>query len=176
MILRSGKVIPPPKCYKCKQFYGNPIWNWRCSMCTNNSENIQVANFHTPEFQQRLNAWVIRRLANPQTCRVLKWATKYHFWLGGGIGLMKAVLNKLRQNREYITAKFADELLRRCGRDIVEKSHLILPFVIDWWNMRKYNFKSFELCYYGRFGDDPALHIKSIPPPSIGTYLGNLQL
>ena len=49
--------------------------------------------------------------------------------------------------------------------DSNKKSHLICPFIVDWWNMRNYNFKSFELCYYARYGDDPAQYINSIPPP-----------
>ena len=166
MKLRSGKILPPPLCYTCKKFYGTSSCNWRCSRCTNNLPYLpNNSPFHTAEFQQKLNQWVEERLADKQTRRVLKWATKNTYEMGNTGELLSAVLTKLKKEHKYITAEFAEELLRRCGRDVVEKAHLILPFVIDWWNMRNFNFKSYELCYYGRYGDDPMLYIRSIPPP-----------
>ena len=76
---------------------------------------------------------------------------------------------------KYITAEFGSMLLRSCGRDYSKKSHLICPFIIDWWNMRNYNFNSMEKCYYGRYGDDPQTIIFDFPPPaphkSIDTHI-----
>ncbi len=165
MKLRCGKILPPPLCYTCKKFYGTSSWNWRCSMCTPAHITSTSSPFHTSEFQQKLNLWVEERLVDKQLHRALKWATKNAYEIGGNSAILRAVLTKLKLERKYITAELAEELLRRCGRDVVDKAHLILPFVIDWWNMRNFNFKPYELCYYGRYGDDPMLYIRSIQPP-----------
>ena len=162
MKLRSGKILTPPLCKKCKKFYGRASWNWKCSNCNG---HIQVSLFHTEEFQEKLQIWVKNYIAEAGHLNVLKWSTKYCYQQGGTDVLMGAVLDKFKKDKKYITAAFAEELLRNCGIDSIKKSHLICPFIIDWWNMRKYNFKSFELCYYGRYGDDPAQYINSIPPP-----------
>ena len=67
----------------------------------------------------------------------------------------------------WISAEKGEELLRRTGKDCDSKSHIICPLVLDWWNMKHYNYRGFELCYYGRFGDESDFEeqIKSIPPP-----------
>jgi len=78
----------------------------------------------------------------------------------------------------YISAKDGEELLRRTGIDVPEKSHLICPLILDWWNMKKYRFLGFEMCYYGRYGDEADFEeqIKSIPPPPPNKNLSVAEL
>ena len=40
----------------------------------------------------------------------------------------------------YISKKDGEELLRRTGIDVPEKSHLICPLILDWWNMKNIDF------------------------------------
>ena len=52
----------------------------------------------------------------------------------------------------WITAEFALQLLSAYNRtyDDSHASHVILPYVIDWWNIKGDNgFLSYERCYYG---------------------------
>ena len=74
---------------------------------------------------------------------------------------------QLRDGELYISAEYGEELLRRTGIDCPKKSHIICPLVLDWWNMKNYDYKGYELCYYGRFGDEETFKekITSIPPP-----------
>ena len=170
MKLRSGLLLSQPMCYDCKNFYGNANWNWRCSSCADCAQTraikAQQSQFHTKEFQNRLMVWLKPQLADRSLLRALKWTTRHVYEQGGSCELLRGVLAKLHNSKKYISAEFASKLLRNCGRDTTTKSHYILPFVLDWWNMRNYDFKPYELCYYGRYGDDPAEYIKTIPPPA----------
>ena len=163
MELRSGKLLSPPLCNRCKKFYGNSIWNWKCSNCNEHAQT-QASLFHTKEFQEKLQIWVKKHIADNEHLRALKWCANNHSTLFEST-TMSSVLVKLVDDKKYITAAFAVELLRNCGLDNFKKSHFICPFILDWWNMRKHNYKPYELCYYGRYGEDPAQYISSIPPP-----------
>tara|TARA_Y100000389_G_scaffold202132_1_gene246623 strand:- start:1198 stop:1500 length:303 start_codon:yes stop_codon:yes gene_type:complete len=81
--------------------------------------------------------------------------------------ILRHILHVIKTEGRYISAKLAEKLCRKTGADTWNKSQLILQFVIDWWNMRDYNFNSTELCYFGRYGDiaEFRTEIKSIPPP-----------
>ena len=90
-------------------------------------------------------------------------------------GNTKYIINQIKSTMDdnstdetlWISAEKGEELLRRTGKDCDSKSHIICPLVLDWWNMKNYNYRGFELCYYGRFGDESDFEeqIKSIPPP-----------
>jgi hypothetical protein len=79
---------------------------------------------------------------------------------------LKADFNARGKNL-YISAKDGEELLRRTGLYCDRKSHIICPLILDWWNMKHYDFNGTEMCYFGRFGDEMtfAEQITSIPPP-----------
>jgi hypothetical protein len=79
---------------------------------------------------------------------------------------LKADFNARGKNL-YISAKDGEELLRRTGLYCDRKSHIICPLILDWWNMKHYDFNGNEMCYFGRFGDEMtfAEQITSIPPP-----------
>lgn len=172
MKLRNGKILPTPVCYSCKRFYGNSEWNWKCSECSQHCSPNTVSQFHKKAFQRKLQEWACERIADARLLSVLKWQLKQY---NGAIitkNTMASVLSTLstfKQSGKFITAEFAANLLRNCGIDNSNKSHLICPFILDWWNMQHYDFMPYEICYYGRFRDDPALHIKSMPPPPPNT-------
>ena len=77
------------------------------------------------------------------------------------------MINDSENETLWISAEKGEELLRRTGKDCGEKSHVICPLILDWWNMKHYSYNGTERCYYGRFGDESTFEeeIKSIPPP-----------
>ena len=86
--------------------------------------------------------------------------------------LDEAIKNIHREMQEsgnslYLSAKEGVHILRHIGIDCEQKSHIICPLVLDWWNMKNYKYNSTELCYFGRYGDESEFEdrIKSIPPP-----------
>ena len=176
MILRSG-FVKMPKCFKCKKFYANSDWNFQCSFCSKNlsAENHYV--YDEPGFQEELKTWVDKRLICPHTSMCLKYAC-FKYRNSGEIspGILKGILNYMKKEKKYIDAKLGEELLRRTGIDSIQKSHLICPFILDWWHMRDRNFNSAEMCYYGRFRDNPAIYIKQFPPPLPFPSITKLQL
>ena len=160
MILRNGKHLRPPNCYSCNKFFGNSDWNWRCSVCSGNGIAPKLSPFYNEEYQTKLKAYV-----NEKTTDSVNNLLKYALQNNNIIIAAQILQFALKKNNKYITAKFASTLLRSCGRDEPKKSHLICPFILDWWNMKKYNFNGTEMCYYGRYGDDPGTIIFEFPPP-----------
>ena len=54
--------------------------------------------------------------------------------------------------RIWITAEFALQLLTEYNRtyENTHPTHVILPYVLDWWNIKGINgFLNYERCYYG---------------------------
>jgi len=165
MLLRNGKQLLPPLCYSCNNFFGNSKWNWRCSVCSYNgvqSSPKRLSPFYTEEYQAKLKTYVDERLMQDGGLQMLKWAIEKNLDIFGIANILSIFIKR----DKYITAEFGSTLLRSCGRDYAQKSHLICPFIIDWWNMRNYNFNSMEKCYYGRYGDDPQTIIFDFPPPA----------
>lgn len=166
MRLRSGRQTN--KCGLCREYYGNPEWNNKCSNCSGMGGIITPIVFDKPEFQNDLNDWVKSNLIEKpmeivlvHVCRNLDPTDNTDF------ALLRQVLQIVKMEKKYISAELAETLCRNTGRDTWNKSQLILQFVADWWNMRKYKFTNTEMCYFGRFGDmcDIREEIKSIPPP-----------
>ena len=162
MLLRNGKRLLPPPCYSCKRYFGNSKWNWRCSGCSYNGAPKRLSPFYTEEYQAKLKTYVDERLMHDSGLQMLKWAVEKNLDIFG----IANILSIFIKCGKYITAEFGSMLLRSCGRDYIQKSHLICPFIIDWWNMRNYNFNGMEKCYYGRYGDDPQTIIFDFPPPA----------
>ena len=119
MKLRSGKILPPPLCKKCKKFYGQSIWNWKCSYCKQGKESL-FGLFHTQEFQEKLQRWVTPQIADEEHLRVLKWSTNYCYQQEGTHEVMVLVLAKLKEDNKYITAEFGEKLLRNCGSESIK--------------------------------------------------------
>ena len=190
MILRSGfiKCTNSFTCRTCNKFYGCKDFNWKCSYCYNKKTGSQFP-WRDPEFRQKVNQWAIDEIKKTSSLCVymIKHAinidskpnsqnfdnTKYI------IKQIKEAINGDEDSDDktlwistddetlWISAEKGEELLRRTGKDCDEKSHIICPLILDWWNMKHYNYRGFEMCYYGRFGDESDFEeqIKSIPPP-----------
>ena len=181
MLLRSGKVKElVAKCYKCNEFYGNKRYKYKCSSCHDGGLKSSYP-WRDETFRNSVNKWAeekIQTAKNGGVFRHLKHlmkayngsvfppARRHHERVAGIIKIMKLSYKESRFDL-YISAKDGEELLRRTGMDCPEKSHIICPLILDWWNMKNYDYKRFEMCYYGRFGDEMtfAEEIKSIPPP-----------
>ena len=166
MELRSGRLTN--KCGICKEYYGNPEWNNKCSNCSGMA-CAQPMVFDEPEFQNDLNDWVQCNLIEKpmenvliNVCRNSAYSTDNTYF-----PLLRQVLQIVKMSKKYISAELAEKLCRNIGRDTWNKSQLILQFVADWWNMKNYKFTGAEMCYFGRYGDINTFReeIKSIPPP-----------
>ena len=164
MRLRSGRITN--KCGICKEYFGNPKWNNKCSTCSGISRFKSSVCFDDPIFQENLQEWIDSKLIEKameniliHTCR--NSVSDINF------SLLRKVLLVIKMNDRYISAEFAEKLCRSIGVDTYNKSQLILQLVADWWNMKKYKFTGTEMCYFGRFGDIHTFReeIKSIPPP-----------
>ena len=165
MELRSGRLTN--KCGICKEYYGNPEWNNKCSNCSGMGAITPIV-FDKPEFQNDLNDWVQCNLIEKpmenvliNVCRNSDPTDNTYF------PLLRQVLQIIKMSKKYISAELAEKLCRNIGRDTWNKSQLILQFVADWWNMKNYKFNSPEMCYFGRYGDINTFReeIKSISPP-----------
>ena len=182
MLLRSGKIKRPiAKCFSCNEFYGNKRFRYKCSGCYGGLKSQYP--WKDEEFRNKVNEWAQEKIEftkNSSMYRVLKQLiiivsnTHHMNMLSSAIKSMKRDM-QLRDGELYISAEYGEELLRRTGIDCPKKSHIICPLVLDWWNMKNYDYKGFELCYYGRFGDEMTFceKIQSIPPPPPNKGVGN---
>lgn len=145
-----------PDCIICGKFFGLSEKNNKCSYCF---KGIPV--FENEDFQNKLNEYVKTKLVEKKYNNLLKKASKLN-----SIEILKH-LNKSIVGKDLgITAEFANEIISYTKRTSTY-SHIICSLIIDWWNMRNYNFNSTEMCYYGHFGDPYEIEeIKSIPPPA----------
>ena len=174
MKLRSG-FETSGLCVNCYKFYGNRKWDFKCSACTNKFVAVSKYKWISdPLFRNEVNKWALEQTEytrKKKIVRILKHVISIIcFNNKESVELFKKMIiqikKKFQENGEnlYITSEEGEELLRKTGVDCIEKSHLICPLVIDWWNMKNLNYNSSELCYYGRYGE-PEYHIKNIPPP-----------
>ena len=129
-------------------------------MCTEHAGVVPPSpstRMNNSEFRGRLDRWVDKH----------KDVAKADFPLGRLIvkivkarsALIFGVLNNI-----WITSEFALQLLSEYNRtyENTHASHVILPYVIDWWNIKGSNgFLSYERCYYG----DNANKIPTQVPP-----------
>ena len=175
MQLRNGKIKPLiAKCYACNKFYGNKKYRYMCSGCYKGiSINLP---WYDPQFRTRLNQWAETQITESKQSglhNILRQMVIISYShsckpnaLSSMVKELKADFNARGKNL-YISAKDGEELLRRTGLYCGRKSHIICPLILDWWNMKDYNFNSAEMCYFGRYGDEMmfAEQITSIPPP-----------
>ena len=180
MILRSGKVKELiAKCYNCNEYYGNKIYKYKCSGCYRGLKSIYP--WRQEHFRQQVNEWAKNEIEKtpPQIINIIKHAIEMDSKPESqNFGATKFIINQIKtiinddddsddDETLWISAEKGEELLRRTGKDCSEKSHIICPLILDWWNMKHYNYLGFEMCYYGHFGDESDFEeqIKSIPPP-----------
>lgn len=163
MKLRSG-INTDGLCRVCDRFYGNPKWGNQCSTCQT-TVVLDRPKWYDPNFRKALNEWTENKLQFSRQNNVVQILKNIV-----SVQLLKNCIHELNKfsksynQRIYISAQEGEELLRHTGENVVEKSHIICPLVIDWWNMKQYNYERFELCYYGRYGE-PEYHVNAIPPP-----------
>ena len=164
MELRSGRKTN--KCGICREYFGNPKWNNKCSTCSGISNFKSSVCFDDPIFQDNLQDWIDSKLIEKNMENILIHVCKNSV-SDINFPLLRQVLLVIKMNGRYISAEFAEKLCRSAGLDTYNKSQLILQLVADWWNMKKYKFTGTEMCYFGRFGDIHTFReeIKSIPPP-----------
>ena len=175
MQLRNGKIKPLiAKCYACNKFYGNKKYRYMCSGCYNGLSSCTP--WHDLEFRSKLKQWAENQIIKSKQSglhNVLRQMVIISYSgickpeaLSSMVQELKADFNARGKNL-YISAKDGEELLRRTGLYCDRKSHIICPLILDWWNMKHYDFNGTEMCYFGRFGDEMtfAEQITSIPPP-----------
>lgn len=175
MQLRNGKIKPLiAKCYACNKFYGNKKYRYMCSGCY---KGLSISlPWHDPEFRTRLKQWAeVQIIESKQSClhNVLRQMVLMSYSSSCNPNALSSMVQELktdfnsRGKNLYISAKDGEELLRRTGLYCDRKSHIICPLILDWWNMKHYDFNGTEMCYFGRFGDEMtfAEQITSIPPP-----------
>jgi hypothetical protein len=167
MLLRNGKVKPQfPKCQECNEFYAHKKFKWKCSNCHGICNNINSYPWKDKYFQEKIKTYCE---CNFNHCQKYYGMLKQIVLLNNTPLLKNVIVHIIKEinwSGFFIPAEFGEELLRRTGRDSIEKSHLICPLILNWWNMRDLDYKNYELCYYGRYGDDPTGLIRSFPPPS----------
>ena len=176
MLLRSGKIKHNnSKCYACKEYYGNKKFKYKCYRCYKNLPDIYP--WRKPCFREQVNQWAKNELAKTSRAQVnmiiKKVISTCYTRMESSHKLLDVTIKNIHRemqesgNSLYLSAKEGAHILRHIGIDCEQKSHIICPLVLDWWNMKKYNYNSTELCYFGRYGDEIEFEerIKSIPPP-----------
>jgi hypothetical protein len=178
MKLRSGfiKNIDGSTCRKCNEFYGYKKFNWLCSNCS--GIHKYMLPWRDDAFKTKVNNWAKDKISkvNKRYVKIIKRSIEIESMKSNTTKFkntedliidIKYCIEKEKDNNLWISAKEGAEILRKCGKDCSEKSHIICPLILDWWNMINYRYNSYELCYYCCFGDETAIayKIKTIPPP-----------
>ena len=145
--LRSGGTYRLPTfCTKphC-EFYGTDINN---NLCTEHAGIVHTpppSRMNNPEFRGHLDRWVDE---HPQ---IVKSDSQLGRLIVKLIKARSALIFGVME-RIWITSEFALQLLSAYNRtyENTHASHVILPYVLDWWNIKGINgFLSYERCYYG---------------------------
>ena len=157
-----------PDCPICGKYFAHDIFGGKCSRCSNN-RGIATAPlvWYSEEFQRQLQEYVEQHTIDEssQFYSALKFHIERH-----NLEVAMEIAKEMREQNLWITAKMALKFLRNMGRDTAKKSYLICYLILDWWNMTRDGFNSFELCYFGNYGEGGSQHVKSIPPVKIGGW------
>ena len=158
------------KCIDCKIYYGNIQFDNKCSACSGLYDEYKYFPWRLDDFRNKVHEWINENTIkenNPYYI-VLKFNIKRN-----NLQQTKIILKNMKKEKIFISTELAIFLLRKIGLDTIDKTHLICPFILDWWNINSSNnFNSTEKCYYGIFDDNPEDHIKSFPPklPNMSLY------
>ncbi len=175
MLLRNGKIKPLiPKCYVCNKFFSNKKYRYKCSGCYKGVPTSLPWN--DPNFRDRLNEWADSQITRSKQSGLHNILRQMVLICYSNSCKPDALINLISELKAdfisrgvnlYISAQDGANLLRNTGLYCDKKSHIICPLILDWWNMKQYNFNGAEMCYFGRFGDEMtfAEEITSIPPP-----------
>jgi len=159
--LRSGSQYRIGSCCitAACSFFGTDKNGLKCTHCAGLAVPTRRQRSLDPVFQEKLRVWVDGEVVreNSNLGRLIRHCL---------LTRKAIVLTLLRM--VWLDAAFARTLLEACGRNQynVQPSHLILPHVLDWWNIRpSCGFFSYEQCYYGENGRSLPLEVPSQPPP-----------
>ena len=157
-----------PDCPICGKYFAHPIFHGKCSRCSNN-RGIATAPlvWYSEEFQRQLTEYVEQHTIDESSH--FYSALKFHIERNN-LEIAMEIVKEMTEQNLWITAKMAITFLRNMGRDTAKKSYLICYLILDWWNMTRDGFNSFELCYFGNYGEGGSQHVKSIPPVKIGGW------
>ena len=180
MRLRNGKVkMQFPKCCECNEFYAHKKFKYKCSGCFDPQFKRKYP-WRDSEFRDRVNEWAKEKIRISKISggfstlkHLIKRAYNGTCSKSLRVNVCKDLIYNIKEtykqhgNEFYISAKDGEELLTKTGQETPEKFHIICPLVLDWWNMKNYNYNTAALCYYGHYGDEISIseQIKSIPPP-----------
>lgn len=170
MKLRSGRNTE--LCGQCNKYHGHKSFGYMCSVCCPTFVPESNYPMYSSVFREQLENWASNKLVfSRKIYKLLKSAIKNTDFENELSTLkFKLYVYSLKSDFEessnpyYISAKDGAKLLRNIGVDCVCKSHIICPLILDWWNMKTPDYTTYELCYYGRYGESH-YHIRSIPPP-----------
>ena len=129
------------KCTKCSLYFGNKDWDNKCYRCFNNF--ISPTN---EDFKKYIESLI------PDS----KWLDMIRYTcLKKNMKMLASILDQVKTNNKYLTANFVSELLRNVGEDTKEKSRILMPFIIDTWNIsKKNNFTGIEECIFNKYWED----------------------
>ena len=149
------------------RFFGTDKNGLKCTHCAGLAVPTRRQRSLDPVFQEKLRVWVDGEVVreNSNLGRLIRHCL---------LTRKAIVLTLLRM--VWLDAAFARKLLEASGRGqfYVHPSHLILPHVLDWWNIRpSRGFLSYEQCYYGENGRGLPVEVPSQSPP-MGLRCGGL--
>lgn len=151
---RIGSRCLAPRC----SFFGTDKNGLKCTHCAGLAVPTRRERSLDPVFQEKLREWVDGEVVRENSTfgRLIR-----HCLLA-----RKAIVLTLLK-MVWLDAAFARKLLEAVGRSqfSVQASHLILPHVLDWWNIRpSRGFLSYEQCYYGENGRALPVEVPSAVP------------
>lgn len=151
MPLRNGKEYLTIHLCKCKKFYSNKEFDYKCSECF--GYLIKNGIVSSKEFSDKCTEWAENNTIDKIGYDFLlknKHISDQHL-----LNLLTCILT---ETGKYITAKIGLELFKahRTNR----RGHIIGSFIADWWNIKsssvsdEQKWPSYLDCYYGNYSED----------------------
>jgi len=130
-------------CIQCKLFYGLHRDN-KCYRCANNLPKL--FSQYDPKYRKLLSEYINTFLPPKDYLDTLTFACK-----NNKIKIIQVILDEIYKMDKFLTAKIAKPLLRDLGQDSIMKAGLIMPYILDTWNITDDNgFKGIEDCYFNK--------------------------
>jgi len=171
MPLRNGKKYLKDHICKCKKFYSNELFDYKCSDCFDYLTKNGIMT--GMEFSNKCDEWVKNNIIDEIGSNFLlknKNITDQH--------LLNLLTLIFKETGKYITEKVGMELFKvnRTNR----RGHIVGSFIADWWNIKsKGEWPPYLDCYYGNYSEDMTKWSghKTVPPHKPigikGTYYNN---
>ena len=140
--------MEPELCIQCKLFYGLHR-DQKCYRCANNLPKL--FSQYDPKYRKLLSEYINTFLPPKDYLDTLTFACK-----NNKIKIIEVILQEIYKMDKFLSAEVVKSLLRECGKDSAEKASLLLPYILDNWNIiGKNGFKGAEECYYNKNLDFP---------------------